>query len=404
MKKLIDSNKGIRLIQAFGGVGTQAMALSRMNVPYEDYKMIEFDKYCIKSYNAIHGTNYETQDICDIHIDDLGIIDKTHYQYIMTYSFPCFIGATMVNTVNGNKPIKDIKVGEEVLTHDGTYQKVIASQCVGKKHIWGICPNDYDLPDDYYSNFTWCTPNHRFYVRNKITDEIEYRSIENIFEEGYEKYDFARLINSTKIKWEPIKNIIVSYPKDELVYDITVEKNHSFVANGFVVHNCQDLSLAGKQAGMDEGSGTRSSLLWQVGRILQESVDKATVEGINKTAYLPDILTLENVPQVHSKKNIDNFNKWLRQLEDFGYISKWADLNAKDYGIPQNRNRTFCVSWLDHDADFEFPKPIELKYSMEDCLQPESEVPEKQYIQWERARKLIDQMIDKYGDELEELV
>lgn len=82
-------DKPIRLIEAFGGIGSQAMALKRLGVDFEPYRLIEFDPMAVKSYNAIHGTNFKPTDICDIHAADLGIVDKDKYEYIMFYSFPC---------------------------------------------------------------------------------------------------------------------------------------------------------------------------------------------------------------------------------------------------------------------------------------------------------------------------
>lgn len=81
--------KPIRLIELFAGIGAQAKALERLGANFEHYRVVEFDKYAIRSYNAIHGTNFETTDICDVHASDLGVVDKDKYCYIMTYSFPC---------------------------------------------------------------------------------------------------------------------------------------------------------------------------------------------------------------------------------------------------------------------------------------------------------------------------
>ena len=224
-------NKPIRLIELFAGVGCQAQALKNLGVDFEHYRAIEFDKYPVASYNAIHDTNFKPMDICNTHAEDLGICDKDHYQYIMTYSFPC-----------------------------------------------------------------------------------------------------------------------------------------------------QDLSLAGKQAGMKRGEGTRSGLLWEVERILKECTE------------LPDVLLMENVPQVHGKKNIEDFNEWLSFLESLGYRNFWQDLNAKDYGVAQNRNRCFCVSILG-DGEYTFPKPMELTKVMADYL--DEVVDEKYYINNERAEKLISQLIER---------
>lgn len=81
--------KPIRLIELFAGYGSQAMALKRIGAKFEHYRVVEFDKYAIKSYNAVHGTDFKPTDIRDIHASDLEITDTDKYCYIMTYSFPC---------------------------------------------------------------------------------------------------------------------------------------------------------------------------------------------------------------------------------------------------------------------------------------------------------------------------
>lgn len=206
------------------------MALRDLGVPFEKYRVVEWDKYAIKSYNAIHETEFETTDITKIHANDLGIVDVDKYEYLMFYSFPC-----------------------------------------------------------------------------------------------------------------------------------------------------TDLSVAGKQAGMKEGSGTSSALLWEVRRLIDEMTE------------LPRILCMENVPQVHSKKNIDQFQQWLDFLESKGYKNYYQDLNAKNFGIPQSRNRCFCVSLLG-DYEFEFPEPIELRTTVRDYL--ENQVDEKYYLKSEKAKILIDKLVE----------
>ena len=222
--------KPIRLIELFAGIGSQAMALKRLGADFEHYKMIEFDKFAVKSYNAIHDTDFKPMDITKIHRNDLEIIDTDRYCYLMTYSFPC-----------------------------------------------------------------------------------------------------------------------------------------------------QDLSPAGKQKGMVKGSGTRSGLLWEVERV------------INEVDNLPQVLLMENVPQVHGKKNINDFQKWIAFLESKGYSNYWQDLNAKNYGVAQNRNRCFMVSILG-DWNFTFPEPIPLQKVMEDYF--EDKVDEKYYINNEKAQKMIQKLID----------
>lgn len=130
---------------------------------------------------------------------------------------------------------------------------------------------------------------------------------------------------------------------------------------------CQDLSLAGKGKGMADTS-TRSGMLWEVERILNE---------LKELNQLPQILLMENVPQVHGSDNVEHFNKWQLALEKLGYKSYFQDLIATDYGIPQTRNRCFMISILG-DYSYTFPKPIPLKLKLKDML--EDEVDEKYYI------------------------
>lgn len=223
-------DKPIRLIELFAGVGSQAMALRDLGADFEHYRAIEFDRFVVASYNAIHGTGFETTDIRNISGADLGIYDTGKYCYIMTYSFPC-----------------------------------------------------------------------------------------------------------------------------------------------------QDLSVAGKQKGMSKGSGTRSGLLWEVERLL------------NECSELPQVLLMENVPQVHSKANMSDFQKWIDFLESKGYSNYWQDLNAKDYGVAQNRNRCFMVSLLG-EWNYKFPQPIPLERKLKDYL--EDEVDEKYCIKSEKAQKLIQTLIE----------
>lgn len=100
---------------------------------------------------------------------------------------------------------------------------------------------------------------------------------------------------------------------------------------------CQDLSVAGLQRGMVEGSGTRSSLLWEVGRLLTDAAERER---------LPEVLLVENVDAVLNRKNLPEFNRWIDRLKTMGYTSSYAVLNAKDYGVPQSRKRCFMVSTL----------------------------------------------------------
>lgn len=147
---------------------------------------------------------------------------------------------------------------------------------------------------------------------------------------------------------------------------------------------CQDLSFAGKQRGISEE--TRSGLLLHVERLLTESVLYGTQ---------PKYLLLENVKALVSKKFMPDFQRWLDKLEQLGYNNYWQVLNAKDYGIPQNRERVFVIS-IRKDIDtkgYKFPSPIPLEKRLKDMLEPC--VDEKYYLSADKVEKLITQIKEK---------
>jgi DNA (cytosine-5)-methyltransferase 1 len=181
--------KNLKVLELFGGIGACSKALERLNIEHEVVDYVEIDKYAVKSYNAIHGTNFEPQDI-------------TQWD-------------------------KDIEV--DLIMHGSP---------------------------------------------------------------------------------------------------------------------CQDFSLAGKQAGGDKDSGTRSSLLYETVRIVEK--------------IKPKYVIWENVKNVLSQKHRHNFDNYLSEMEELGYTNYYQVLNAKDYGIPQNRERVFTISILNGN-NYEFPKIQELK-------------------------------------------
>lgn len=126
---------------------------------------------------------------------------------------------------------------------------------------------------------------------------------------------------------------------------------------------------------MEEGSGTRSSLLWEVKRLLNECKE------------LPQVLLMENVPQVINQKNMDNFLKWCIFLESKGYSNYYDILNAKDYGVAQKRKRCFMISILG-SYKYEFPKKEPLEKTVNDYL--ESNVDKRYYLNERNKDYILD--------------
>lgn len=123
---------------------------------------------------------------------------------------------------------------------------------------------------------------------------------------------------------------------------------------------CTDISLSGRMKGLEKGSGTHSSLLWEVQRLLE--VSKANYE-------LPKYLLLENVKNLISKKFKPYFDEWCRYLESLGYKNFYKVLNGKNYNVPQNRERIFLLSIRNCDEDYVFPNDIPLTTKLGDLLE-----------------------------------
>lgn len=146
----------------------------------------------------------------------------------------------------------------------------------------------------------------------------------------------------TKIDWHEVKDSLHGREVDLFTYSSP----------------CQDISQAGKQMGLQEGSDTRSALLWRVADAVE--------------VLRPKYLLQENVAALVSQKFMPDFKKWLDKLSSLGYVSRWTRLNAKNYGVPQNRDRVFCLSMhRDVAFDYQFPEPFELLTRLEDVLEEE---------------------------------
>lgn len=165
--------------------------------------------------------------------------------------------------------------------------------------------------------------------------------------------------------------------------DITKVDAESLPDMDFLTYSfpCQDISVAGKGMGLSKDSGTRSSLLWECHKII--------------AAKKPKYLMMENVKNLVGKKNLPDFQAWVNELRELGYNNYYKVINAKDCGVPQNRERVFCVS-IRRDVDegtFKFNEPFDNGVRLKDLL--EDEVDEKYYIADEKVEKLISQLIEK---------
>lgn len=235
----------------------------------------------------------------------------------------------------------------------------------------------YNVP--YHITFTKRKPITKIenrVVNQKDSFQVDYRiNNEHNVDLNYtdENYYYSKIRGINKIDSETID-----------VYNLEVENTHTYCVNNVAVHNCTDYSLAGKQLGGDEGSGTRSSLMYESLRIIKK--------------IKPKYVVWENVANLLSDKHKHNFNNYLIRMKEIGYKNYYRVLNSADFGVPQHRERVFTVSIRnDLDTRFTFPKPIPLTKFLKDVL--EENVDEKYYISDKYITDALQEEVDKLEDD-----
>ena len=381
----------LRVFTAFSGYDSQCLALRRLGIDFDLVGWSEIDKAACIAHDALFP-EYAERNYGDISKIDWSQVPDFD---LFTYSSPCFVAGTLIQTKEGFKNIEDISVGDYVLTHTNTYKKVMETYV--KECYDDLCEIKlYGLDKPVV-----CTKNHPFYTYRDGEFKwimAEYLSSSDFIAQVSHVRRFAPLVIGGDLKEKridnhmcnKIENFKIIHNESCCVYNLEVEDDHSYTANYFVVHNCTDFSNAGLQKGGEEGSGTRSSLLWECRKTI--------------LTKKPKYLLFENVKALVSDKFKYLFEKWCKELEKYGYANYYQVLNAKDYGVPQSRERIFMISILKTDDEpnpyYEFPKPIKLKKTVEDIL--EDNVPEKYYMKQEVTDRYIDIMNQEYPDEVGE--
>ena len=207
--------------------------------------------------------------------------------------------------------------------------------------------------------------------------------------------------------WSPITKIFKE-DTNELVYNLEVEEDNSYMVQGVIVHNCQDFSVAGSQAGSKwkckdcEHEYNPLTIHYTV----RHKCPKCGSENLDKTrsSLLVEWLRIirankpiwgiyENVKNIVGKKFQETFNMFINELHEYGYNTYYKVLNSKDFGVPQNRERVYLIIILKEfdNGQFKFPEGFDNGKRLKDVL--EDEVDEKYYINTPKAQELIDDLI-----------
>ena len=397
-KGVIDCDKQIipiHLLELFGGIGAPRRALENVimkkvkidnpgankrelrNKASDRIKSIDYVEvlpYAVQAYNQMFDLSNRPQDIrlWNMNVD------------ILVHGSPCFTGETEILMGDGTyKAIKDIKTGEYVSFKNKSY-KVTNFWNQGIKEVITLVFNDGEA--------VTCTPNHKFLC---LSDDKKEEWVEA-----------SKLMSQKKVILQNdgtgkyVCNIL--YPSPQEVYDIEVEAVHCFVLkNGSIAHNCQDWSREGKN-----DINTGRSILYE--RTLQ-ILDPEPKEGFRELTRQPKVVIWENVPNMaySHPKVLENY---LITMESYGYTNtfcgskKYLDkggydsersimiehmLNAADYGIPQARERFFCISVLNEYTDnygsFIMPEPVpeEERFTLRQFLDLDATVEDNKFTDTE---------------------
>lgn len=256
----------LKVFEAFAGIGTQTMALKRLNIDFEIVGISEIDNFAVDSYANIHCKNIQVKEKSIEEMKD----------YLKKINFP-------LDNKGQLKKLNNTKIKE------------CYKNCIKSKNFGDISKINADELSDI-DLFTYSFP-------------------------------------------------------------------------------CQSISFAGLSKGLRRGSGTRSSLLWECEKI---------IEGKR-----PKYLLMENVKALVSKNFKSDFENWLKILESYGYTNYWQVLNAKDYGVPQNRERVFCVSILGDHEPYVFPDKKESTLRLRDILEEHKDVEYKYYLKQKHIDRIV---------------
>jgi DNA (cytosine-5)-methyltransferase 1 len=190
---------------------------------------------------------------------------------------------------------------------------------------------------------------------------VDIKSKSEMLEEFKDKnigYNFSTYKNEIPKSEKDIKHLYEAHIRNKNYGDITKIDEKELPNFDLFTYSapCKNISVAGKQAGIEKESGTQSALIWECERIIAHKK--------------PKYLLMENVKNLVGKNHIGDFNKWIEVLNNIGYNSYWKVLNGIDFGVPQNRERVMMVSVLkEYDNRFDMPKGFPLNISLKDILE-----------------------------------
>lgn len=376
-KRMKDSEGKYKMIDLFAGIGGIRMGFEQgfaeQGTSIECVFTSEWDKFANATYKANFGEDEIAGDITQVDASNIPEFD------VALAGFPCFTGETLVRCEDGYKQISDIEPGDMVMTHKGRYRQVIG--CMS--HLSSVV----EVIEKIGKTSVRCTPNHPFLAcdnfglancqdprtwdewvdaEDLVGAEFRYAAVLSEYFDSVSEYPCGSAPD--ELFWSCIEDVR-DVPSEHIVYNLEVEEDNSYIANGFAVHNCQAFSSAGKRQGFEDDykGRCRGTLFLEVARIAEH--------------HKPAVIFCENVKGLvrHDKGNTYKVIK--KTFEDLGYTVFDKVLNSKDFGCAQNRERIYIVAFRNDIAPdaFEFPESNGKSTVLRDILE-DAPVPSKYYL------------------------
>ena len=346
-------NKNIRVVELFAGVGGFRLGLEKASPRYKTVMANQWEPAKKKQVaGECYAYNFDYQPVNDnkeeyhkgesiLWIRDINELTDEMKQGnknvvpehdLLVGGFPCFIKGTKVLTNRGEKNIEDVNIGDVVLTHTNQWQKVLKTfkNPLNDRKMLEISTNT--------GRKVIATENHPFYVIDIDGDMNNniWKPASELVAEKYLVYTMGEFLLDG---WEVIEDINKYENAEEYVYNLEVEGDNSYTANGIAVHNCQDYSVAKPNTQSHGLQGKKGVLWWNIYDILKEKRPKAVfLENVDRLLKSP------------SKQRGRDFAVILSTMSDLGYTVEWQVVNAADYGFPQRRRRVFIVGLLEDNT------------------------------------------------------
>lgn len=353
------------MMSLFSGSGSFEYIAEKLGI--EPKYNAEVEPYPIKVTTSRFPNTTMLGDVSEIKGSEIEPVD------LITFGSPCFAAGTLIKTKSGYIPIEDVKIGDVVFTHKSQWKKVIETMTNPTNHI-------YDM--DFGVTEIMVTENHPLFVKESEEAEPIWKEVKDIKTTDLVAYEALNHDESVFI-W---KHFVLKEKRNYagVVYNIEVEDDHSYIANGIVSHNCQSLSTAGKREGIRHGDlgddeVTASGLFMEAMRIIREM--REATDG-----KYPTFIIWENVLGALSSSDGEDFRTVLEEIESIAagkrvsvprppeswssrgsilaerYSIAWRTLDAQYWGVPQRRKRIYLV------ADFGGQRAEQILFEREGLL------------------------------------